>query len=233
LVSDFGGDIGIGISALILAVFGFIHTWKKKYNYLLIYFATVLLFAAGKYLYFANIYLNIPIVIFAATALNELLSKRWELKFIKQIAVIAVMCTFLFSAVSVVDRIAEEQPNDSVVKSLVFLKTKDNGIVLSHPDKGFWINYYADKQTFIDRLTKDNHTINITKILYYSRDFKNSTKLLDEHNIKYIWIDEQMKNSQVWTKPEQGLLFLFVDKTLFTKIYDRQGVEIWEYSPKQ
>jgi len=233
LISDFGGDIGVGISALILAFFGFLQTWKQKYKFLFVYFAIILLFVASKYLYYANIYLNIPIVVFAAIALNELLNKKWVLKFIKQVAIIALFCTFLFSAISFMDRIVNEQPSDSIVKSLTFLRTQTNGVVFSHPDKGFWINYYSSKPVFIDRLGKNPILENITKTLYYSRDFKNSTKLFDEHKIRYIWIDEQMKNGQVWTKPEQGLLFLFVDKRLFTRIYNKKGIEIWEYHPEQ
>jgi len=233
LISDFGGNIGIGISALILALFGFMKTWKQKYKYLFVYFAIALLFVACKYLFFAIIYLNIPIVIFASIALNELLYKKWELKFIKQIAVIALVCTFLFSAVSFVNRSANEQPSDSIVKSLVFLRNQKQGIVFSHPSKGFWINYYSHKPVLMDKLDKDPELENLTTDLYYSRSFKNSTKILDEHKIRYIWIDEKMKNGQVWTKPEQGLLFLFVDERLFTQIYKKNGIEIWEYHPEQ
>jgi len=233
LISDFGADIGIAISSLILAFFGFLKTWRQKYKLLFVYFVAIVLFVACRYLYFAVIYLNILIVVFAAKALDGLLSKKWELKFIKQISAIALLCTFLFSSISFVDRISNDQPSDAVVKSLVFLRKQEEGRVFSHPEKGFWITYYADKPIFSDSLIFDENMKNISQILYYSRDFSNSTKLLDENGIKYIWIDEKMKNGQVWTKPEQGLLFLFVDKKLFTRIYNKSGIEIWEYHPEQ
>ncbi|MBW2995250.1 hypothetical protein KY312_02770, partial [Candidatus Woesearchaeota archaeon] len=233
LISDFGGDIGIGVSSIILAFFGFLQTWKQKYRFLPVYIAAIALLIAAKYFYFATIYLNIFIVLFAAKSLNELLSKRWELTFIKQLSVIVLLCTFLFSSLSLVERIANDEPSDGIVKSLVFLSNKESGVVFSHPEKGFWINYYAQKPVFIDRMNRDAVHMNITKSIYYSRDFKNSTKLLDEYEIKYMWIDEKMINGQVWTKPEQGLLFLFENRNLFTRIYEKAGIEIWEYHPEQ
>jgi hypothetical protein len=233
LVSDFGGSVGIGVSALILAFFGFLKTWKNKYQFFPVYVAVILLFAASKYLFFATIYLNLPIVVFAAKAMNELLTEKWALKFIKQISVIALACTFLFSAVSFVNRIYEEQPSDVVVKSLVFLRGRDQGVVFSHQSKGFWISHYSNKPVFIDRMSINPHLENISNQVYYSRSYQNTTKIFDEHNIRYIWIDGQMKNGQVWTKPEQGLLFLFLDKKVFAQIYENKGIEIWEYLPVQ
>jgi hypothetical protein len=229
LISDFGGELGIGISTFILAAYGFFRTWGKKHQLGFIYVAVLLFFVSCNYFFFMPIYLNVPVVIFSAIALNDLLKRKWELAIIKQMSLIALACTFLFSSVSYVNRMATAEPDDEIVKSLVFLKSSEPGVVFSHPDKGFWIQYYSEKPTFADRLAMDSTLQNIASELYYSRSFDNSTKILGESKIRYIWIDNQMKTGQVWTKPEQGLLFLFVDRTLFTQIYDKNSIEIWEY----
>ena len=43
-----------------------------------------------------------------------------------------------------------------------------------------------------------------------------------------IWIDSQMKDGQVWTKEDEGLLFLFSNKETFRRVYNKEGIEIWE-----
>jgi hypothetical protein len=232
LVSDFGGDAGIGASALIVAVFGFLITWREKHKFTYTYAAVILLLWSVNYMFFSTIYLNIAVVLFAAVALQALLDKSWELTFIKQISLLALVCTFMFSAVSFVNRTAHEDPSDAVVRSLLFLKTKEPGVVFSHPSKGFWIQHYSGMQTFSDRLTVNAELERSSADLYYSRSYANSTKLMNQAGIKYIWIDTKMKNGQVWTKPDQGLLFLFEDKTLFSRIYGKDSIEIWQYTPQ-
>ena len=159
--------------------------------------------------------------------------KKKSIFTVTAVSLIALVCTFLFSSISFADRIANDNPTDEIVKSLVFLRDKEQGVVFSHPDRGFWIQYYADKPVFIDNLNKDYMLANATKNIYYSRDYANSTKYFNEYNIRYFWIDEKMKNGLVWTKPEQGLLFLFENEKLFTRIFNKAGIEIWEYHPEQ
>jgi hypothetical protein len=37
-----------------------------------------------------------------------------------------------------------------------------------------------------------------------------------------------MRKGLVWTKEDEGLLFLFSNKDEFRKVYDREGIEIWK-----
>ena len=51
-------------------------------------------------------------------------------------------------------------------------------------------------------------------------------KELKANNIRYIWIDKEMKN-EIWSKEDEGLLLLFKNKEHFKKVYDEKGVQIW------
>ena len=70
---------------------------------------------------------------------------------------------------------------------------------------------------------------NDTNTIFYSRSLEQTTSLLDKYNVKYIWIDKKMNSGLVWTKKDQGLLFLFRNKETFKNIYSYSEIEIWEY----
>ncbi len=229
VVFEFGSPVGLAASSIILSLFGLMASWKYKYGLVYVYLAAILLSVLSKFFFFMPIYLNLFAVLFSAYALSEIINTKWELDTLKAISIIAVVCTILFASVSYSFFVKDMQPSGDAVDSLIFLKAQPYGVVFSHPDKGFWIEYYAGKPVFSDTLTANLRTENLSAELYYSRNFKNSTRLLNESKIKYIWIDKEMKEGQVWTKPEQGLLFLFVDANLFKKIYSNDEIEAWQY----
>jgi len=104
---------------------------------------------------------------------------------------------------------------------------------LSHFSNSFWIQKIAERPTFIDPTLKNNPLydplFNTTDIIFYSRNIDITTSLLNKNNITYIWIDKDMKNQKVWTKPDQGLLFLLENSKIFKKVYDRDSIEIWKF----
>jgi len=53
--------------------------------------------------------------------------------------------------------------------------------------------------------------------------------LLDKYEIEYILIDAKMKQ-QLWDNKETALLFLMSNSNEFEKVYDKNSIEIWEYS---
>ncbi|HII72040.1 TPA: hypothetical protein HA265_04765 [Candidatus Woesearchaeota archaeon] len=64
--------------------------------------------------------------------------------------------------------------------------------------------------------------------MFYSRKLDDTKKLFQAYNVKHVLVDPEMKDGFVWSKPNEGLLFLFTNKETFEKIYDQDGVEIWE-----
>ena len=69
--------------------------------------------------------------------------------------------------------------------------------------------------------------LNDSNEMFYSSDLGRTKELFTKYSIEYIWIDKRMKN-EVWERPEQGLLFLFRNSETFKKLYDKNGIEVWQ-----
>ncbi|MCK4669687.1 MAG: hypothetical protein KAT43_00680 [Nanoarchaeota archaeon] len=225
-ILEFGAHIGLGITMFILAFFGFLLTWKYKFKLIYIYLATIILFAlSARYLFFI-VYLNIFIVFFAAHASRELVEKKWDLKFIGLLAIIALICSFLFSAVSFADREAEAPPTLEMLRSFESLAREPGGIVLTLPEYSFWIEYYTNTEPFSTPFAPEDE---ILDIIFQSRNLKQTSELLSQHHIKYIWIDDSMKTGKIWSSRDQGLLHLLPSKIHFKNNYNKNHIEIWEF----
>ncbi|MBW3013804.1 hypothetical protein KY335_01010 [Candidatus Woesearchaeota archaeon] len=225
-ILEFGAHIGVGITMLILAIFGFLMSWKYKFKFIILYFAGIALFLLStKYIFFI-IYLNILIVFFASHAFHALAKRKWDIKFIGLLAIIALICSFLFSAVSFADREAESMPNSAMLESFQAFEGGHGSIILTMPEYSFWIEYYTDNTPFT---TIFDPKPKISEEIFQSKNLKQTSELLDKYNIEYIWIDSSMKSGKVWSSPDQGLLFLLPSKTHFENIYNKGGIEIWRF----
>ncbi|MBW3013413.1 hypothetical protein KY340_04390 [Candidatus Woesearchaeota archaeon] len=227
MISDFGSVIGIGITIWLLAAIGFILSWKYKFKFILLYFTMfALIFLSTRYLFFV-MYLNVIVVFFAAHAFKKILDREWDLEFIKNLVIIVLICSFLFSAVSFANRIAEAPPDGSILRSLRELGTYEKGIVLTYPEKAWWIEYYSKQPVFSSILDKDRTAI--ANEILQSKSIELTEDLIEQHSIRYIWIDSEMTDGQVWSSREQGLLWLLPNQDKFKNLYNIDHVEIWEY----
>jgi hypothetical protein len=227
MISDFGAVIGIGITVWLLAAIGFIISWKYKFRFVLLYVLMfVLIFLASKYLFFIS-YLNIIVVFFAAHCFKKMIDRKWDMNFVKNLTIIVLICSFLFSAVSFANRTADATPDAAILRSLKELSTYEEGTVLTLPEKAWWIEYYSGQPVFGKFPDKDN--AHIANEILNSKNIEFTSDLLDNHNIRYIWIDYEMKEGQVWTSKDQGLLWLLPNKEKFKNLYNIGHVEIWEY----
>ncbi|MBD3259517.1 hypothetical protein GF371_02690 [Candidatus Woesearchaeota archaeon] len=227
LISDFGSVIGIGITIWLLAAIGFIISWKYKFKFVLLYaIMFALIYLSTRYLFFIA-YLNIIIVFLAAHSFQKIMDRKWDLNFIKNLTIIILICSFLFSAVSFANRMAGAPPDHSILRSLNELGTYEEGIVLSYPEKTWWIRYYSKQPVFGNFL--NNTEASVAMEILHSKNIEATIDLIEQHNIRYIWIDPEMKEGQVWTSRDQGLLWLLPNKEKFKNRYNIDHVEIWEY----
>jgi len=232
-ISDLGGFIGLGIFTLILGIIGLIMAWKYKKYLKNIYILILLLFFIGFYLNYANIYLNLIFSIFAGIAISHIIKRRWEVKSLKNLTLIVLICGLLFSTISYTTRISISEPTKDIQNALEWLRSnsKKNELILSHYSKGFWIEYLANRKALTDNLFNYKNMkqkLQDSNDILSSRNLDTTKRLMNKYNIKYIFIDPQMKNGQVWNK-KQGLLYCLGNNETFKSIYNKKGVEIWEY----
>jgi hypothetical protein len=231
-ISDIGGQLGISIFAMILGFIGIMITWRYKQKLKNIYVLMIILFFSGFYFNYANIYLNVFFSIFAGLALYYLINMDWEIKNLRNMMILLLIYGLLFSSISYAKRVSESEPNKNIQESLEWLKnnSKEGEIVFSHYSKGLWIEYWSERTAVTDSLFNyDNAYRRLSKSeeLFYSRDLDEIKRLLNNYNITYIYIDNSMKEGQVWDKKE-GLWYSFRNDEMFNNVYENEGIEIWE-----
>ena len=52
---------------------------------------------------------------------------------------------------------------------------------------------------------------------------------LETFEIRYIFIDEEMRRGLVWRRSQEGLLFLLENSEKFINIYSEAGIDIYLY----
>lgn len=232
LVSDFGSN-GFSLFALLLAFAGIVITWKNKYKFV---FGYLVILALLLLLYFSDvsIYLSFIISILAGSAFMALFRMKWEVEQIKTLTIFILILGLFFSSLSYIDRLSSFQPDKDTINSLKWLNrvSKPEEVVFSHHSNGFWIQAIAERPVVMDKhfsYVDADQLYADSRSIFTGRNLNATKSLLDKYDITYIFISKNMKSGLVWTKEDQGLLFLFRDKETFKRIYSRNGTEIWRY----
>ena len=234
-IAGIGSQSGISVFVIILFLIAFFLTWEFKKSIWLFYAVTLLLIA-GVFLDVTFIYyLNIIVSAFAAVTMYFLAKSQWEVKLIKNMTHLVLICGILFSTVNLLYSTISAEPNHATMEAMQWLGYHSNGknsAVLSHYSNGFWLEYWSEMPVFMDSMfqyTKNsNERYNLSEEIFSSRDLKKTLSELSSNNIKYIYIDQKMKEGEVWSKPDEGMLLLLKDNQSFRNIYDYNGNEIWE-----
>ena len=232
-ISDLGGIIGLSIFALILAIIGLIITWKRKQKLKKVYVLIVILFLIGLYSNHVVIYLNFIFAIFGGIAFARIVKRDWEIKILKNITILLILCGLLFSAISYTNRMILSSPDADIKEALVWLKynSEEEALVFSHYTKGSWIEYWSDRPVLTDSLfnyENPGQKLEDSNELLYYRDLDKTKELLNKYNIKYIFVDDEMKSGQVWIKKE-GLWYSFRNNETFKSVYTKNKAQIYEY----
>jgi hypothetical protein len=232
LLSDFGSIHGFGIFTILLAVIGFALSWKYKSTLTPTYVSIILLILLTTYNPHALIFLSPLLAGFAAWAFICFWQRKWSLPLIRFLTIATIIYGVIFSSVAFVDRVAASPPTTEVFESMQEIKdtTTPTEVILSHPEKGFWIEYGAKRTPFITYGDKKyDLKWEQTQKIFASRDLTEVTTFLEENNISMIWIDKKMKTGQVWDENAEGLLFLLRNER-FKRVYFRNKVEVWRFN---
>ncbi len=225
-ISDFGGNLGLGVFGVFIVLIGLGFFWKRK-RFIGLYFICLLLFLLYLKFYWIIFLLNILLCLLIAFSLLNLLKIEWESRLVRDLTVLLLVCGLLFSGVSFVKSLSDSMPNEELFEALNVIP--DNSIVLSSIDKGHWISY-AGKKNVIDSFTNfKNYKERESDIntLFKTKDLKTAISILDKYNVNFILINEQMKHELFWE--DEGILYLLRYSNNFEKVYEKNNIEIWAY----
>ena len=233
-VSELGGEFGFNMFSILLALLGMYFIWKTKKQ---IFSYSLLVLSVFFFFYFnqIGIYLNIIFAVFAGYGFYGLMKMKWTLKLIKKLTALVLILSLLFSAGFYISRTAKSLPDEQMIGSLKWLRGGSNkeDTIFSHYNNGFWIEAVSQRQVILDEyynyINSADTKFNNSDELFYSRNLDNTIEFLDKYGIKYIFITPEMKEGLVWSKEQEGLLFLFRNEKTFKRIYNEEGIEIWQY----
>lgn len=235
LISDLGGKIGLGAFSVVLLLVGIFLMWDKRKENYPAYLMLIILSLLCIFVHFEIIiFLNLVVAYFCAAGALNLARRGWDLKLIKTFTMVLIICGFLFSTVSYINREASMEPNNEIASTFSWLNnnTDENEYVLSHPSNGFWIEYFGNRSPITDGMTvitKDSSKLSkISNEIFYSRDLNTTLEDLEGLNVGYIIIDRKMQSGEVWSKKKEGLLFLLRNSETFKKAYNSTSIDIWE-----
>jgi len=230
LISEFGSHYGLSLFGLIAAIAGTLSVWKRKYNNLF-YFFMILAFIFLTLLRIEFIYvLNIFVCIFAAKGILYFWRKPWATKTLQHFVILILFCGLLFSCVAQIDKLVESTPNADIIEGLNELEALEEGVVFSHYSRGNWITYAGHAnvmdENFLFAPNVNDRWVDSNAMFGY-RDKASVLNVIDKYEIKYIWIDNEMKD-MLWDSNEDGLLFVLnYDLTTFNKVFENDYVQIW------
>lgn len=232
-ISDFGSLAGVGIFTLLLSIVGIVFIWRKsREDAWLIVLMLTLILAVVIFNSMYIIYAGFLIGYFAAIGFSSIMRRGWHIETLKYLTAVTLVSGLLFSTVSYISAIGNSEPDAAQSASMIWMKELPAGTVLTHHSNGFWIEGMADKSVVMDAYMLHDPEINsryeYTQAVFASRNLEKTISMLREKNVRYIWIDSQMKNGEVWTRDEDGMLFLLKNNETFKKIYSNSEVEIYK-----
>lgn len=233
LMKTLGWIISYSIFAIILTYFGLKMLWKEKYKHLSIYLLIIALtiFAIIKPL--GVVYLALPIAILSALGLSYLLNNQWKSPILQHIITGIILLGIIISSLLYIQNLGTSEPTKEIIEAFNVLNQKDNSFatIASHPDNGHWISSIGYKKNVMDTVytfaPNPKERLNDLKILFYTKDFEETTRIINKYDIKYIYIDKDMKEGQVWTEENEGLLFFLTASNKFKNVYKGENIEIW------
>ncbi|MGV8150882.1 MAG: hypothetical protein ACP5NV_04090 [Candidatus Woesearchaeota archaeon] len=230
LITDIGAEAGFSFSTIILAIIGIMLLWEKGLRNLVLYIVIIGLVVLSIYNTTLKAYINYALVVYAGFAFIYLTKRKWSIQIIKKITLLLIVCSIMFTTIFYATKLSQSAPTPEYVDALNFLKDQsiENEKVFSSQENGYIIQYYSQRAAFIDQKSNiyEPEKLKIFNNITHSRNLEKTEKMLQEHGIRYIFIDEKFKQR---LESDEGLLFLIENSNKFKNIYQNERVEIWMY----
>jgi len=226
-LSDIGATYGISLFASLLAIVGAAIIWKHKKEYYGAYATIAILLVISFFKPRLLIFANILVSALAGLALATLAKRKWELKSLREAALLVLFCGLLFSSIAHAVNLAGEQPTPEFFEALEF----EPGTILTHENYGFWVEA-AGHRAVIDPLWRElpdpeGQLWDVTA-LFGSTDLDNIQTLIKKYNVTHVLITPEMQHGLTWEREEQGLAFIVENSETFKRMETGSSIEVWK-----
>ena len=224
LFSDFGALWGFSLFYILLLIIGFLLLWKERKEYGWEMF--VLLAGLFVYLYLDTRYAVIVTPLFipiAGFAFKRLWYLKWKVTMIRDFCLLLFVLGCIFSATAFVSRYPLLEPQAEFMQGVNELNLRYGNLdatILTHPK---YIPYLEATTEFT--IFSDTQAIDA---LFHKRRINEVDPILEENDIRFIFITEEMRSGLVWKERVQ-LLFLLDNSKNFKKRFENAKVEVWEH----
>ncbi|MFC1775116.1 hypothetical protein ACFLZN_02260 [Nanoarchaeota archaeon] len=231
-IFELGGSFGLFY--LLFSLMGLYFLWQYKRQF---YFAFATLFGIGIYSFFyidASIYTNLSVVILTGTAISKLLKRKWQLPVVKYFFILIFILTLVFTVVSAIKISNGAVVNNELKDALLFLNERGDSddVVFTHFSLGHYVQAYADKKVLLHNAPagiKNVDEIYVDSLEFFHTYEKEAlTRLIEKYNIRYVLLKDDFNKGLVWEKEGRGLQYTILSSGLFNKIYDEEGIQIYE-----
>jgi len=227
-ISDFGMKFGLGIFGILIGGSGLFFSWKEKKKYWMFYLGFFVLLLLSFRFDVIIFYLNFLLCFLISIAFVSLLNRKWESDVIKTLMIVVMICGLLFSGLSYMNIISRD-PSEKFIEGVEFLENR-NVVVFSSYENGFLIRSKGNK-VILDEVFWDDENVNEkwkdSEKLFKGNNLNEALEIIGKYDIKYVFIDVEMKR-KIWDNKQEGLLFILSNH--FEKVFDNNVVEIWEVS---
>ena len=233
LFVSFSAIKGYSFFIVILAIIGFKMDWKRSFKQTLIYSFIASVFILSVLYPALRILVNSALAVYAGIAISKFIKDEWNVKKLKGITLLLIICSLLFStAVFLKAEITEINPKK--VEAINYLTATDKGdIILSSVENGFLIETLANRIAYLDsnsyKFSDYEEKVAVAKSIYYSRSLDKLKTILNSNKINHILVDNKMRTGGIWNTREEGILLLFDNSKSFVKIFDNKEVQIYRY----
>ncbi len=232
LFFGFGSSFGLGFFFFILTLIGIYSMFEEKYYFVLVYIILGFLLFISFYANFLLPYLLFILAFYAGRGFMLLLDHEWRSNVFKFLTILIVCCGLLFSLVVFADRVNDFYPGQEYAGAVSFLRNSGGDYAVFSDYRNGELISYSGKKNFMDMKFAYApgilERIEAYEGLLNSRDIERSLYLMDRYEIKYILIDERMRN-EIFDHEEDGILFLLKYSPLrFSIVYSNNKIEIWE-----
>lgn len=226
-------EYGVSMFAFLLAFIGIFATWKERKErreLFLIYLVFILLFIFSiinkEFIFF----FNFSLIFLAVIGFSKLWEREWASILIRNLTLGLLIVGLLFPLIFMPLRIATSPPGDDLIIALESLKDNEPGKVLNVKENGYWIKSFSGQEAFVDEFkAKVNPELDKRAIeLFLERNIEKLSEGFKKEEIRYVLLEEKAR--QLFSTDDEGILLLLQHTEMFKRIYNKNNIEIWEFT---